>query len=262
MGIDPGVYTAYSILDLNGNTVKTGCAKEFSHEDLVRIISSLGKPSIIATDVSPAPDFVLRIASRFHVRVFSPQKSLLVEEKKKIGKGIRDPHIRDAYAASIKAYRHYENTLRRISSMDTPLNKDELKHLFLQGYKVSEAEFIIEKRQAQNSKAVTKRGSPLSQGNREVPPSSQTQKDERLLSLLRENENLRKALEMERGRNSSLQMKLEKATSARSVETSTNKEVQRLQGQIARMQVYISRLKRRKGVGKKRGQKGGGKPKK
>jgi predicted RNase H-like nuclease (RuvC/YqgF family) len=257
VGIDPGVYTAYSILDLNGNTVETGCAKELSHEGLVKIISSFGKPSIIATDVSPAPDFVLRIASRFHVRVFSPQKSLQVEEKKKIAKGVQDPHIRDAYAASVKAYRNYENTLRRISSTDTPLEKDELKHLFLQGHKVSEAQFILEKKAAGR-----KSGGENEKEGRSAPPQPASGRDSRLLSILEENENLRKALEMERERNSSLEAKLGKATSARSIETSTNREVQRLQGQIARMQVYISRLKRRKGVGKKRGQKGGGKPKK
>jgi uncharacterized protein len=242
VGIDPGVYTAYSILDLNGKLIKTGCAKELSHEDLVRIISSFGKPSIIATDVSPAPSFVLRIASRFHVRVFSPQKSLSVEEKKKIGKNIQDAHIRDAYAASVKAYRHYENTMRRISSMDTPLGKDELKHLFLQGHKVSEAQFMLEKKAERTS--VRKGDIQQAAHKRESPSCSP--KDARMLLLLEENENLRKALETERTKNALLEEKLGRATSSRSIEASRDKEVQRLSGQIARMQIYIDRLKRRK----------------
>jgi predicted RNase H-like nuclease (RuvC/YqgF family) len=243
VGIDPGVYTAYSILGLDGRLVKTGCAKELSHEDLVRTISSFGKPSIIATDVSPAPSFVLRIASRFHVRVFSPLRSLSVEEKKKIGKDIADPHIRDAYAASVKAYRHYENTLRRISNTDSSVDKDELKHLFLQGHKVSEARFMLEAR-AKPSDAHPRRASPNS-GN---PPGKAAlpSANARMLALLEENENLRKALEIARAKNESLEEKLGRATSLRSIETSRGREVQRLQGQVARMQIYIDRLKRRK----------------
>ncbi|MBN2121763.1 DUF460 domain-containing protein [Candidatus Micrarchaeota archaeon] len=243
MGIDPGVYTAYSILDLNGNAVKTGCAKELSHEDLVRIISSFGKPSIIATDVSPAPSSVLKIASRFHVRVFSPSRSLSVEEKKKIGRDISDPHIRDAYAASVKAYRNYENTLRRISNADSPVDKDELKHLFLQGHKVSEAQFMLE---ARGKPKDTRLGGGSKKGEGAPGGSALSQKEPRLLLLLGENANLRKALEMERAKNATLEEKLARATSSRSIEASRDREVQRLSGQIARMQIYIDQLKRRK----------------
>ncbi len=237
MGIDPGVYTAYAALDLNGELIEAGCEKELSHEDIIRIISSLGKPSVIATDVTPAPDFVMRIASRFHVKLFVPQKSILVEEKKKLGKEIQNPHIRDAYAAAVKAYNHYDNTLRKIEHSDSVLDKDLLKHMFLQGHKVADAEFILTKKEEKK----------LEKSEKESPKSPQKQKrDERVLALLQENENLRKALETERESRKNLEEKAKKSASSRTTEVSRDREVQRLQGQIARLQIFIQRLKKRR----------------
>ncbi|MFP3950061.1 MAG: DUF460 domain-containing protein [Candidatus Micrarchaeia archaeon] len=236
-GIDPGVYTAYAVFDLKGELVEAGCEKQLSHEDLVRTISSLGKPSLIATDVSPAPAFVARVASRFHVRLFAPENNIPVKEKKRIGKSIQNPHIRDAYAAAVKAYRQYDNTLRRIENSDTVLDKDLLKHLFLQGHKVADAEFMLAKKGEEK----------LRRGAKQESPSPKKEKrDQRVLSLLRENENLRKALESERQERMRLKSRLEKSRSSRSTEVSRDREVQRLQGQVARLQTYISRLKRRK----------------
>ncbi|MBD3398124.1 DUF460 domain-containing protein [Candidatus Micrarchaeota archaeon] len=235
VGVDPGVYTAYAALDMHGELVEAGCEKELSHEDLVRIISSLGKPSMIATDVSPAPDFVMRIASRFHVRLFVPERSLQVEEKKKIGSDIQNPHIRDAYAAAVKAYRNHESTLTRIEKSDTVLYKDLIKHLVLQGHSAAEAEFILTKKEEKK----------IENGEKKVAPQKQ-KRDERVLSLLSENENLRKALEMERGSRKSLEEKLRKSKSSRTTEVSRDREVQRLKGQVARLQIYIARLKRRR----------------
>jgi len=220
---------------MHGELVEAGCEKELSHEDMVRIISSLGKPSMIATDVSPAPDFVMRIASRFHVKLFVPERSLLVEEKKKIGKEIQNSHIRDAYAAAVKAYRNHESTLTRIEKSDTVLYKDLIKHMVLQGHSAAEAEFILTKKEEKKIENGEKKASPQKQ-----------KRDERVLSLLSENENLRKALEMERESRKNLEEKLKKSKSSRTTEVSRDREVQRLQGQVARLQTYIARLKRRK----------------
>jgi len=63
------------------------------------------------------------------VKVFSPSKSLTLKEKRIIGKNIVDAHVRDAYAAAIKAYRHYANRLRQIE-------KEKLKHLVISGHAV------------------------------------------------------------------------------------------------------------------------------
>ena len=224
---------------MSGKLVSSGCEKEASHERIVEIISHLGKPSLIATDVSPAPDFVLKVAARFHARTFSPERSMLVDEKKEIGKTIQNPHVRDAFAAAVKAYRHYENTLRRIEHSDTAFDKELIKHLFIQGYSVKNAEFMLAKRE---EKKLEQSGEI---GDRRTRTPEQAKKDERVLSLMQENENLRKALESERARRVDAEEQLKKAGNSRTVEVSKDREVQRLQGQIARMQSFVFHLKNR-----------------
>lgn len=224
-------------MDLNGNLIASGCEKEASHERIVEIISKLGKPSLIATDVCPAPDFVSKVAARFHARLHIPERSMLVEEKKEIGKSIQNPHIRDALAAAVKAYRHYENTLRRIDHSDTAFDKELIKHLFIQGYSVKNAEFMLAKKEEKKRE----QGGETEHKGARTP--EQTKKDERLLSLLEENENLRKAMELERARRADAEEQIKRAGSSRVVEVSRDREVQRLQGQIARMQSFIFHLK-------------------
>ncbi len=225
---------------MNGNLIASGCEKEASHERIVEIISKLGKPSLIATDVCPAPDFVQKVAARFHARLHVPERSMLVEEKKVIGKEIQNPHVRDALAAAVKAYRHYENTMRRIEHSDTAFDKELLKHLFIQGYSVKNAEFMLAKKEEKK----LEQGGEI--GDRRTRTPEQVKKDERLLSLLSENENLRKALELERARRVESEEKLKRAGNSRVVEVSRDREVQRLQGQIARMQSFVFHLKNRK----------------
>jgi predicted RNase H-like nuclease (RuvC/YqgF family) len=113
--------------------------KEAGNEDIVRIVSAAGIPSIIATDVNPAPHFVSKVAARFNVKVFTPAKSMTAEEKRQIGKHIDDVHVRDAYAAAIKAFREYANRLRQIDmTMDdlSAREKDRLKHFVIHGRSV------------------------------------------------------------------------------------------------------------------------------
>ena len=133
VGIDAGVKVGYAVIDLDGNLVSAGCEKEASDETIVRIISSVGKPSVVASDVSKPSKFVSKVAARFHVKVNSPKKSMSVKEKRAIGENIIDPHVRDAYAAAIKTYRNYANRLRQVNKIHTKKDKDELKNLVIQG---------------------------------------------------------------------------------------------------------------------------------
>jgi hypothetical protein len=141
-GIDAGIKTGYAFLDLSGNLVCSGVEKDANDERIVRIISSIGSPSVIASDTSPPSHFVQKIAARFHVRLFHPRKSLSQEQKRMIGREIVNPHIRDAYAAAVKAYRRYGNRLRQIDRMDVP-NRDELKHLVISGFPIGK---VLKKR--------------------------------------------------------------------------------------------------------------------
>lgn len=134
VGIDAGIHAAYAALDLNGQLVGAGCEKEASHEKLVASIRPVGIPSIVACDVRKPPAFVSKIAARFNALLFVPSHDLTSEEKRAIGAEIPDVHVRDAYAAAVKAYRAYANRLRQIDALPSSENKDRLKHLVLQGH--------------------------------------------------------------------------------------------------------------------------------
>ncbi|MBS3067365.1 DUF460 domain-containing protein [Candidatus Micrarchaeota archaeon] len=133
VGIDAGINVGYAVLDLNGALVAAGVEKEANDETIVRIVAKIGIPSLVASDVSPAPSFVSKVAARFNVRVFTPNKSMTADEKRLIGSNIIDPHIRDAYAAAVKAYRNYANRLRQVDKLGTLEDKNKLKHLIIQG---------------------------------------------------------------------------------------------------------------------------------
>lgn len=128
---------------MNGRLIASGCEKEASVERVVERISKVGIPSLIATDVNPPPYFVMKVAARFAVRVFFPQRNMNEEEKKSIGREMTDVHIRDAYAAAVKAYREYANRFRQIELLEMTVDKDKLKHMVLQGYKLSTALSIL-----------------------------------------------------------------------------------------------------------------------
>jgi predicted RNase H-like nuclease (RuvC/YqgF family) len=130
--VDAGIKTGYALLDLSGNLVCSGTEKEANDERIVKIISSVGIPSVIASDTCPPSSFVQKVAARFNTKLFHPKKSLTQEEKRIIGKNISDPHIRDAYAAAIKAFRRYADRLRQIDKM-SDVDRDELKHLVIKG---------------------------------------------------------------------------------------------------------------------------------
>ncbi len=139
--MDAGIKTGYVVLNLDGEIIASGVEKEASHERIVRIISDIGTPSIIATDVAVPPSFIRKIAARFNARVFHPQKSITVEEKKALGRKLVDPHIRDAYAAAVKAYRNYANRFRQVDKMKISRNeKDKLKHLLIRGKAIGKEE--------------------------------------------------------------------------------------------------------------------------
>ncbi|MDO8554791.1 MAG: DUF460 domain-containing protein [Candidatus Micrarchaeota archaeon] len=149
--VNPGIKVGYAAIDLDGKLVSAGVEKEASDEKIVGIISKLGIPSLVATDVYPASSFVQKVAARFNVKVHSPNKSMTTEEKRIIGEDIMnrqiskkdlwsinliadlsDPHMRDAYAAAIKAYNKHANRLRQVDKLDSE-DKLKLKHLIIQG---------------------------------------------------------------------------------------------------------------------------------
>lgn len=158
-GIDPGTTIGIAALDLNGSLISVTSGKEMGKEAMVRKITSIGTPSLIACDVSPIPGMVLKIAAYFNVPVSAPKKELREEDKRRKSAAVKEKllnnHERDAYVAAIRGYREHANRFRQVGSLSiTPGEKDRVKHLLLNGYSLKNALLsVTEKPATQKGKA-------------------------------------------------------------------------------------------------------------
>ncbi|WP_297063322.1 DUF460 domain-containing protein [Thermococcus sp.] len=147
VGIDPGITVGIAVIDLNGNIIALHSERNMPVGEIFRFISEIGHPVIVATDVSPAPGFVEKIARSFKANLFVPRESLRVDEKnellRNLGIKVEDDHQRDALAAAYKAYLRLKPKLEHVEAKlrEAGLSKraDEVKALVIQGYNLGEA---------------------------------------------------------------------------------------------------------------------------
>jgi len=147
VGIDPGITVGIAVVDLSGNVIALHSERNMPVGEVFRFISEIGHPVIVATDVSPAPGFVEKIARSFKANLFVPRESLRVEEKnellRNLGLRVGDDHQRDALAAAYKAYLRLKPKLEHVEAKlrETGLTRrtDEVKALVIQGYNLGEA---------------------------------------------------------------------------------------------------------------------------
>ncbi len=97
VGIDPGTKTGIALIDLEGNILCLFSSKDMGLNNTIEYITSKGRPTIIASDVTPEPRFVSNVASKLGCPSFVPSEPLSVEEKNKMTKGydVVDFHQRD-----------------------------------------------------------------------------------------------------------------------------------------------------------------------
>lgn len=151
VGIDPGTTTGIAVIDLEGNVAYTDSKKGIDRSWIIETIQKYGKPVIIATDVTPVPDTVKKIASVFNARLYVPKDTVSVPEKRElvhraqsiIGPAGLDSHERDALAAALLAYREMSAKINQLEAyvkrlgLDLPLSK--LKRYVIEGRTISDA---------------------------------------------------------------------------------------------------------------------------
>jgi len=123
VGIDPGFTSGLAIIDLEGKLIFVGSLKDAGREVIVKEITRYGEPVLISTDVSPTPEFIKKIAAAFDSPIYTPNKSLSVDEKRQIVSEHNimkqhdtnrvDLHAQDAFAAALKAFKKSEINSRR-----------------------------------------------------------------------------------------------------------------------------------------------------
>ncbi len=186
IGIDPGHTVGVAAIDFSGKLIhaahvegdrpeagaRTGMAGAIS------LIESWGTPSLIATDVRPAPEMALKLASSFNVPLFVPERPWREDDKKEalhqmVDKAARsgivpsgsrssflaeNAHERDAIAAALAAWRHEQNLLRKADNENLPPEqKMRLQHLLLQGYR---HDFALQKINDERAPAPTEPAPP------------------------------------------------------------------------------------------------------
>lgn len=107
VGIDPGMTTAYAVIDIEGRFIAANSSKQLELNSIISKVIGHGKVALVGTDKAKVPGMVEAFASKFGARVIHPNDDLKVDEKRRLvrGFGIYDEHQADALAAAIYAFR-------------------------------------------------------------------------------------------------------------------------------------------------------------
>lgn len=215
VGIDPGTTTAIGVLDLDGNLCEVFSARNFSQSDVISALTKYSEVAIVASDVSPAPKFVERVAASLNAVLFVPSRSLSIEEKialtNEFSEVYKNPHERDALSAALKAYKNYRNKLeqadKKLQELGLLALSERVKKLVLSGANIDAA---IKEFTSEEKKIV------VEEKPQEIPDEYKglikTLREE-IQILRQEREELKKAIAESRARAVELEKKLAEARS-------------------------------------------------
>jgi len=255
VGIDPGITVGIAVIDLSGNILALHSERNMPVGEVFRFISEIGHPVIVATDVSPAPGFVEKIARSFKANLFVPRESLRIEEKnellRSLGVRVDDDHQRDALAAAYKAYLRLKPKLEHVEVKlrEAGLGRkaDEVKALVIQGYNLGEAMQRVVRRER------PREDEPEGQETVDVRPYVRKirELEERIEFLERENEELRNIIREQRRTIERLERKIadydeevrRKVLRERELEAKV-KRIEVLEKQLREAKAVIERLSR------------------
>jgi len=124
VGMDPGTTTGIAVLGLDGKLLLIKSGKNLSRSDISRMVSDVGNPIIISSDINPLPKAVERVATTFSARLIEPGETFSRQEKhetakeymKVHGKAWQNRHERDALVSGIYAWKQVRQMVDRISS--------------------------------------------------------------------------------------------------------------------------------------------------
>ena len=115
-GIDPGITTAYAVLDIEGNLLHLNSSKQLDLNLLISEIINFGKVVSVGTDKAKVPSLVEAFATKLGAKIVNPQEDLKVDEKRKMTSNFdfNDEHQGDALASALFAYKEAKALLNKI----------------------------------------------------------------------------------------------------------------------------------------------------
>lgn len=169
VSVDPGLNCALAILSLDGIPILLESHREWPLEKIIERIREFGEPTIVSSDVSPAPSLLEELSRKFNAILFEPAIPLSSDEKQKLAKiyaeryGInpQNAHEVDALAAAIKAYHYYKGKFEQVDAKLRELGhnipSELVKDLVTKGYSIINAiKMLMEKRPEPEKRAVEK----------------------------------------------------------------------------------------------------------
>ncbi len=255
IGVDPGHTIGLAALDLEGRPLRVAHIQQGGFEAALATLETWGTPSLIATDVRPAPELVLKLASAFNAALFVPAQPWREDDKKKVVREVfshfsfpvENVHERDALSAAVQAWRNYQNLLRLPAKTGLSGGEIEiLRHLLLQGFRHDVALERIRRPKIQIEEQPVAENASGQQKSSHPSQSSQPQSSLRLQTLERTLVELRKAislLEAERERLSHRIRLLENGVAERQRRDST---VRKMAAEIMRLRASLKRVNERK----------------
>ena len=129
VGIDPGITTAYAILDLNGQLLNLKSSKLLTLHKVIEEIVEVGKVVVVGTDVKYSPHYIEKFATKLNAKLIHPKEDIPVGFKTRITKEfkVRDAHQRDALTAALLAWKEVEPLVKKVGET---LKQEGKEHLF------------------------------------------------------------------------------------------------------------------------------------
>jgi len=222
LGIDPGTTAALCLVSLDGRVSFLTSRKGLTRADIIRLVYQHGMPVIVATDVTPVPHLVKKIAGTINIGIFTPERPIPVADKQELARQfnretqIRNAHERDALTAAIYAYR---SVLPRLEQIDLKVREEQLvvdrnhlKALVIRGMTINEALASLVKEEPETVEVTTEQPSreeDLTQAHFDAL----TEKNETLEAenrmLTEQNDDLKRLTEYLKFRESELQQSLD-----------------------------------------------------
>ncbi len=196
VGIDPGTTVGLAALTLDGKPVRVYSSRQMRMADVIEFLYTLGKPLIIATDVSVMPFSVEKIRRAFQAVPFVPKQDISVQTKFELAGsiGYNNDHERDSLSAALEAYRYWNHKwttiLRRVPS---GIDIYEVKAGIAKGHSL---DTILSKKQINSGEKLGKPEVTIQAGDERLRVLEGTLKDLRVIiaDLQTENANLKSVI--------------------------------------------------------------------
>lgn len=129
VGIDPGITTAYAILDIEGKVLRLHSSKQLELNKIISDVVEFGKGIIVGTDKAKAPNLAETLATKLGARIIAPQEDLGADEKKRLASNynFEDDHQEDALASALFARRQVRPLLDKIDYFAEHNQKQDIK---------------------------------------------------------------------------------------------------------------------------------------